>query len=71
MCKTGKKIFKINIFGSTKDMKKKITNFYDLAVSRTNEKNNERKKKRAKREARMGYCPYMVLSHDTADCIVT
>ena len=29
------------------------------------------KKKRVEREAGMSYCPYMVLSHDTTDCIVT
>ena len=29
------------------------------------------KKKRAEKEAGIGYCPFLVLSHDTADCIVT
>ena len=29
------------------------------------------KKKRAEKEAGMGYCPFLVLSHDTAGCIMT
>ena len=38
-------------------------------MRRTNEKQKE--KKCAEREAGMGHCSFMVLSHDTIDCIMT
>ena len=69
MCKTEKKIFKINIFGSTKDMKKNNF-FYGLLVGGKKKMKNKCEKKKVA-GAGMGYCPIPRLSHDTADCIVT
>ena len=58
----------MNLFGSTEDMKKKIYIFFVWSYSSWNK---GKKKQSAEREVGMGYCPYMVLSHDTTDCIVT
>ena len=53
-------------------MKKKISfGGFPVAGMRKEKKDVKKKKKKNVAGSRLGYCPFVVLSHDTVDCIVT